>query len=83
MATDNEQNALENRPVSTITIPTDVLDRLESRIARSEFETTDEYATFVLEEVLAHVEDATDEETVTSVDQEEVETRLEALGYLE
>lgn len=37
----------------------------------------------VLEEVLVRVEGATDEDPATTVDQEEVETRLEALGYLE
>ncbi|WP_254530533.1 hypothetical protein [Natrinema gelatinilyticum] len=67
---------------STIDLPTDIYDRVEHRVPRSEFETVDEYVTFVLEEVLVRVEDVTDGERVTSVSQDEVETRLEALGYL-
>lgn len=82
MEAENEANAIENRSTSTLTVPTSVYERIERRLSRSEFETADEYATFVLEEVLGRVEDATDE-TATTVDQDEVETRLEALGYLE
>lgn len=83
MAAENDLSTPENRARATISVPASVYERVERRLERSEFETADEYATFVLEEVLARVEDATDDETASSVDQEEVETRLEALGYLE
>lgn len=82
MSTSDEESG-EHRQTSTIAVPTAVYERIERRLSRSEFDTADEYATFVLEETLARVEDATDDETVTTVDQDEVETRLEALGYLE
>ncbi|QSW97915.1 hypothetical protein [Haloterrigena alkaliphila] len=82
MAAENDLSTPENRARTTISVPASVYERVERRLERSEFETADEYATFVLEEVLARVEDETDE-AASSVDQEEVETRLEALGYLE
>lgn len=82
MAAENDRNAAGTRPTSTIAVPTDVYERVERRLPRSEFETVDEYAAYVLEDVLGRVEDATDGEP-TGVDREEVETRLEALGYLE
>lgn len=68
------------RPVD---LPRNVASRVEARLEYSEFDSVDEYVTFVVREVLAHVEDATDAESVDVVDKEEVDARLEALGYLD
>ncbi|MFC6717170.1 hypothetical protein ACFQGT_06255 [Natrialbaceae archaeon GCM10025810] len=67
----------------SIELPESVYSRVGDRVSHSPFDTPDEYVAFVLEEVLGRVEDASDLETANQVDQDEVETRLEALGYLE
>lgn len=66
----------------TIALPEDVLVRVDRRLPRTEFDTTEEYVTYVLEEVLAHVEDA-DEAEFDTADEAEVKDRLKSLGYLE
>ncbi|MBZ6495386.1 hypothetical protein [Natrinema longum] len=81
MAQHDENQTGERQPRATVELPAAVHARIEKRLAHSEFDTTDEYVTFVLEGILGRVEDATDTEAVTVVDQEEVETRLQALGY--
>jgi hypothetical protein len=70
---------MERRDVA---LPAPLVDRLEARLPRTEFETVDEYAEFVLREVLARVEGEGDTD-YDEVDQREVESRLESLGYLE
>ena len=68
--------------VGEVSIPTRLIDRVERRLPRTEFEDPDAYVAFVLEEVLAFVEEDAEGEIETA-DREEVETRLESLGYLE
>lgn len=65
----------------TVELPEHVLDRVASRLAYTEFESVDEYVTFVIEEALARVEAQANEEE--AVDEEEIRTRLESLGYLD
>ena len=69
--------------VQELQLPDRVLKRVEQRVPRSDFESTSEYVTFVLEEVLERVEDAPGEEAHHTVDESEVQRRLESLGYLE
>ncbi|WP_101294289.1 hypothetical protein [Halegenticoccus soli] len=66
----------------TVELPARIHRRVEARLPRSEFGSTDEYVTFVLEEVLSRVEDATEEENFQSIDRTEVEDRLRSLGYV-
>ena len=75
-------NAPHGGETRDVALPAAVVERLEARLPRTEFETVDEYAAFVLREVLARVEDdgGTDYD---EVDEREVESRLESLGYLE
>lgn len=70
---------------ASVDVPGRVLDRVESRLPRTRFDSTDEYVTYVLEEVLARVEEADDggADAGERVDEREVEERLESLGYLE
>lgn len=65
-----------------VTLPAALLDRIEARLPRSDFETADEYVGFVVREVLAHVEADSDTD-YDAIDDSEVESRLESLGYLE
>lgn len=69
-------------PTRSLDLPEDVLDRIERRLPRTEFDTTADYVTFVLEEVLANVEDTDDAEFDTA-DEAEVRDRLKSLGYLD
>lgn len=66
-----------------VELPHSLVERVEARLDRSEFETVDEYVTYVLEEVLGRVEDASDDSRSETVDRAEVENRLKSLGYLD
>lgn len=72
----------EQDGVAGINIPEELRERLERRLPRTEFETIDEYATYVLEEVLYEVEQNTDDDEFEAADEQEVKSRLESLGYL-
>ena len=69
-------------PEFHVALPDHVVSKVEARLQRTDFDTVEEYVTFVMEETLARVEAQTDTEA-TTVDEEEVRTRLESLGYLE
>jgi len=68
--------------MTEITLPDELADRIESRVERTDFENTNDYATFVLSEVVTRVERDADSEGRESA-REGVEARLESLGYLE
>ena len=70
------------RDVGEVTLPTNLLDRVDERLPRTNFDTRDQYIAYVLAETLARVEDASDDEH-GSVDEREVESRLRSLGYLQ
>lgn len=65
----------------TVAIPARLLERVDDRVARTEFASRDEYVAYVLEHVLARVE-TEGEEDRRAIDDAEVEQRLESLGYL-
>jgi hypothetical protein len=66
----------------SVELPERVIERVEDRLPRTEWETPAEYVTYVLEEVLYRVEQETDDEGYESIDEAEVEDRLKSLGYL-
>lgn len=72
----------EQEPTETVALPTHVVAGVEQRLPRTEFDSVDAYVAFVMEEVLAHVE-ADDADEGPAVDRDQVEARLESLGYLE
>jgi hypothetical protein len=78
----NTSDSLSDSDTRDVSLPAHVLDRVDDRLPRTNFDTSDEYVTYVLEEVLARVEDASDDE-YESVDEREVENRLKSLGYME
>ena len=59
-----------------------LVDDVERRLQYVEFDDADEYIEFVVEEVLAAVADG-DDADYDAVDRDEVEGRLESLGYLD
>ena len=80
----DEVDATERR---SLTLPANVVAALERRVERTEFETVDEYAAFALELLVREV-DRADEGPVADAErydhdgEDEVEERLESLGYL-
>jgi len=72
----------EETTTTQIQLPDSLVARVKSRLDRTKFETADEYVAFVLEETLTRVEAAT-EDTPTTVPEEEIQSRLESLGYLD
>lgn len=69
--------------MTEITIPNKLVERIDSRVDRTDFESADEYATFVLSEVVTRVERNTDTAEISEESGEDVEDRLQSLGYLE
>ncbi|WP_435074272.1 hypothetical protein [Halorubrum sp. HHNYT27] len=63
-----------------VAIDDHLYERVERRVARTNFESVDEYVTFVLEEVVAG-DDA--DEAYEDVDDEDIQARLRSLGYLD
>jgi len=66
-----------DKPV--IRLPQTLHSSIESRVAHTEFDSVEEYAVFLLEEVVAELEDH-DPDTATTDD---IEDRLRALGYVD
>ena len=64
----------------SITLPEYLSTRIQSRIAETEFDSVESYTVFVLEEVLAELDEPIAEDTAT---RQEVEERLQSLGYIE
>jgi len=63
-------------------LPVELYSKIEQRIAATEFRSVDEYVAFVLEEVLK--EEGEEEDRAFSKEEEEqVKSRLRALGYLD
>lgn len=65
-----------------VDLPERIVERVEDRLPRTEWDEPAEYITYVLEEVLYHVEKETEDDDFEPVDEEEVKDRLKSLGYL-
>ena len=69
--------------MTDLTISDDLAERIDARIQGTDFESADEYAEFVLSEVVTRVEREADRSSEPSTSREGVEDRLQSLGYLE
>lgn len=67
----------------TIKLSNELVSRVEHRLPRTEFDSADEYITFVVEEVLYRVEAETADDDFEPVDEREIKDRLQSLGYLD
>jgi len=67
----------------SVDLPVRILDRVEARLPRTEFDSSAEYITYVMEEVLYRVEQETEDDDFEEVDEAEVKDRLKSLGYLD
>jgi len=65
-----------------IEIPKDLYGKIMERVKETDFESVDEYATFVLQEVIRELSGEEPEEVFSEDDEEKVKERLLALGYL-
>ncbi|MFC7172397.1 hypothetical protein ACFQL0_01395 [Haloplanus litoreus] len=65
-----------------MTLSEDLVERLERRVQHTDFESADDYAEFVLSEVLARIEHDV-ERPEDGASREAVRDRLQSLGYLE
>lgn len=78
-----EQSMTESEWESTepVALPERIVERVEARLPYTEFDDVSDYVTYVMEEVLATVEER--DTPADPVDEDEVRRRLESLGYLE
>lgn len=76
-----EDPTRDREDARSVHLPDRVLARVDARLQRTRFDSRAAYVTYVLEEVLARVEDGDD--GGREVDEREVQQRLESLGYLE
>ncbi len=67
-----------------ISIKKSLAIKLKKRLKETEFKTLSEYVNFILEEVLASLEEQDDEDSGYSPEEEEkVKQRLKDLGYID
>jgi hypothetical protein len=66
----------------SLDLPGEVVDRVERRLPRTDFDTPAAYVTYVVREVLYYVESEADGE-FEPVDEADVKDRLRSLGYLD
>lgn len=66
----------------SLDLPAGVVDRIERRLPRTDFDTPEAYVTYVMREVLYYVEAEADGE-FEPVDEADVKDRLRSLGYLD
>lgn len=69
--------------MTDITLSEDLVDRIETRLGDTEFDSPDEFAEHVLGEVVTRMQKQSDSNEDSTVSREEVQQRLESLGYLE
>jgi len=67
---------------TTITIPTQLAEKIQQRIKGTEFASVSAYVSYVLSEVLSGLEEESGEE-FSKEDEERVKDRLRSLGYLD
>ena len=66
-----------------VKIPLKLFAKMQSRVKSTEFESVDEYVTYILEEVLKQIDSEEQVAEYTEEDEEKVKERLRALGYLD
>jgi len=74
---------MSQEQTQSVELPERIVERVEARLPRTEFDSSAEYVTYVLEEVLYRVEQETEDDDFEEVDEDEVKDRLKSLGYLD
>jgi Arc/MetJ-type ribon-helix-helix transcriptional regulator len=69
---------------TSITIPAHIGEKIEKRIAGTEFSSVSEYVAFVMNEVVSDATGGGEEKvSFSKEDEEQVKERLRALGYID
>lgn len=72
----------ETSETESVELSSDLISRVENRVKYTEFNSVADYISYVMEEVLYHIEQETQDEDLEDVDEQEVKDRLRSLGYL-
>lgn len=72
----------DDSDMRTVELSDGLVDRVESRVGYTTFDSVNQYIEHVLEEVLFQIEAESENSALEKVDSSEVEQRLESLGYL-
>ena len=72
----------DEKKFTTISIPTQLAEKIKKRIEGTGFHSLSSYATYVLREVISGSEED-EREAFSKEDEEKVKERLRALGYLD
>ena len=72
----------DDKKYTTISIPTQLAEKIKKRIDGTGFRSLSSYVTYVLREVLSGLHEEHDE-AFTKEDEERVKERLRSLGYLD
>ena len=72
----------ERKKFTTVSIPTQLFQKVEERIKNTGFTSVSSYVTYVLREIVEE-EEGEPEEAFTKEDEERVKARLRALGYID
>jgi Arc/MetJ-type ribon-helix-helix transcriptional regulator len=79
-----EEKKRKEEGKKAVFLPAELYAKIEGRVHATEFQSVEEYITFVLEEVLGEEGESEEEgPTFSEEEEEEVKKRLRALGYLE
>jgi len=73
---------MRNEKAKSVELPKDIVEGVEDRVAKTQFETVSEYISHTMAEILHEVETETDMDREDQVNEQEVRDRLESLGYL-
>jgi len=70
---------------TTISLPAPLVEKIESRIENTGFNSVSSYVTYILRQVMSSIEQdqAGNQKAFSKKDEEEVKARLKGLGYLE
>jgi hypothetical protein len=66
----------------SVELPADLIDRIETRVAHTEFDDTAAYVTHILEDVLYELDQDVEHADADTVNEQQVQERLKSLGYL-
>ena len=73
---------MSKEATQSVELPAHVVSRVEHRLPHTEFDDAGAYVTYVVEETLSHVEETVEDGEFEPVDEDQVESRLRSLGYL-
>ena len=73
----------DEKKYTTISIPSQLAEKIKKRIEGTGFHSLSSYATYVLREVISGMENKDEDEAFSKEDEEKVKDRLRALGYLD